>query len=197
MTTEQSEMINTMAKHQHIEGRESCPFLPASPKVIRPAETRSIRESGDPGAYYITALACAQSLWLEGKPAQAILQLNHALGVDLDADDPAVIQWPLPYQAKVWIFTRRHEEGFMGNPTRHYQHLASRMSGPMSELRSWRAWACFHLSERVLPADEFPCDERQIEKENLIIPTWEEMLTEIKGLGLTGEAELLQLIYQA
>ncbi|MEJ6571530.1 MAG: hypothetical protein QNL39_06050 [Akkermansiaceae bacterium] len=180
-----------MANHQHIEGRESCPFLPPSPQVIRPAETRPIRESGNQGTYYIAALTCAQSLWLEGLPAQSILQLNHALSVDLDADDPAVIQWPLPYQAKVWIFTRRHEEGFLGNPTRHYQHLASRMSGPNSELRTWRGWACFHLSERVLPADEFPRDEPQIEKEQLVIPTWEQTLTEIRKLGLTGEAETL------
>lgn len=183
-----------MAKYQHIEGRESCPFLPPSPNVIRPAETRPIRESGDRGAYYLAALTCAQSLWLEGKPAQAILQLNHALGVDLEVDDPAVMQWPLPYQAKMWIFTRRHEEGFMGNPTRHYQHLASRMSGPMSELRSLRAWACFHLSERVLPADEFPRDHRQIEKENLVIPTWEQTISEIRKLGITGEAELLSML---
>jgi len=186
-----------MAKYQHIDGRESCPFLPPSPRVMRPAEMRSVRESGDRGAYYIAALTCAQSLWLEGKPAQAILQLNHALAVDIGADAPALIQWPLPYQAKMWIFTRRHEEGFMGNPTRHYQHLASRMSGPLSELRSWRAWACFHLSERVLPTDEFPRDFLQIEKENLVIPDWEKTISEIKRLGISGEAEPLQLIYRA
>ena len=183
-----------MAKYHHIDGRESCPFLPPSPNVIRPAETRPIRESGDRGAYYIAALTCAQSLWLKGKPAQALLQLNHALGVELAADDPAVVQWPLPYQAKLWLFTRRHENGFLGNPTRHYQHLASRMSGPNSELRSWRAWACFHLSERVLPADEFPRDERQIDKENLIIPTWSETLTTIAHLGIDGESDFLQKI---
>lgn len=187
-------MINTMAKHQHIDGREACPFLPPSPQVTRPIDTRHLRESADRGAYYIAALTCAQSLWLEGNPAQAILQLNHALGVDLAAADPALVQWTLPYQAKIWLFTRRHEEGFMGNPTRHYQHLASRMSGPMKELRSWRAWACFHLSERVLPADEFPRDHRQIEKEALVIPTWEQTVSEIRLHGIVGESELLEKI---
>ena len=186
--------INTMAKHQHIDGREACPFLPPSPQVTRPIDTRHLRESADRGAYYIAALTCAQSLWLEGNPAQAILQLNHALGVDLAAADPALVQWTLPYQAKIWLFTRRHEEGFMGNPTRHYQHLASRMSGPMKELRSWRAWACFHLSERVLPADEFPRDHRQIEKEALVIPTWEQTVSEIRLHGIVGESELLEKI---
>ena len=34
-------------------------------------------------AYYLAALSCAQSLWLQGKPAQALLQLNHALGVEI------------------------------------------------------------------------------------------------------------------
>jgi hypothetical protein len=183
-----------MAKYQHIDGRESCPFLPPAPNVIRPAETRPIRESGDRGAYYIAALTCAQSLWLEGKPAQAILQLNHALGVELAADDPAVVQWPLPYQAKMWLFTRRHEDGFLGNPTRHYQHLASRMSGPNSKLRSWRAWACFYLSERVLPAKEYPRDNRQIDRENLSIPTWETTLDMISQLGIPGEAGMLSTI---
>jgi len=84
----------------------------------------------------------------------------------------------------------------MGNPTRHYQHLATRMSGPMSELRSWRAWACFHLSERVLPADEYPRDERQIEKEHLVIPTWEQTILEIKRLGIAGEAHTLSQLLQ-
>ncbi|MCP5537331.1 MAG: hypothetical protein H7A51_14005 [Akkermansiaceae bacterium] len=186
-----------MAQYQHIDGRESCPFLPPSPDVVRPAEARAVRENGGRGDYYLAALTCAQSLWLEGKPAQALLQLNHAMGVAMEADDPVVIQWPLPYQAKVWIFTRRHEDGFMGNPTRHYQHLASRMSGPNSKLRSWRAWACFHLSERVLPADEFPRDRRQIEMEGLVIPAWETTLHEINQLGTEGEVELLRLIYQA
>ena len=187
-------MIDTMATYQHIKGRESCPFLPPSPDVIRPAETRSVRDSGDRSTYYISALTCAQSLWLEGKPAQSILQLNHALGIDLEASDPALMLWSLPYQAKLWLFAHRHEEGFMGNPTRHYQHLASRMSGPMKELRSWRAWACFHLSERVLPSDEFPRDHPQIEKEHLVIPTWEETVSAIRLHGIAREAELLEKI---
>lgn len=189
-----------MVDYKHIKGREACPFLPPAPEVIRPSDTRALREGsqGSQGSqretYYLASLCCAQSLWLQGKPAQALLQLNHALGVEIGADSEAVIQWPLPYQAKVWIFTRRHEDGFMGNPVRHYQHLASRMSGPNKELRSWRAWACFHLAEKVLPAAEFPRDDHQIKQENLLIPDWQKTISEIQERGIVGEAEFLNRI---
>lgn len=176
---------------QHIEGREACPFLPPAPEAIQPSDTRPFRLGGDPGAYYTFALKCAQSLWLQGKPAQALLQLNHALGVDMEPDSEALLQWPLPYQAIVWILTRRHEEGFLGNPVRHYQHLASRMSGPRKELRSWRAWACFHLAEQVLPTDEFPRDRRQIEREQLKIPPWDQVL---EGLGNHDSAREVSIL---
>lgn len=183
-----------MKPRRHIEGRESCPFLPPASGVIRPADTRPLRDGHDQGAYYTGCLTCAQSLWLEGKPAQALLQLNHALALDLDADSLCVTSWPLPYRAKIWIFTRRHETGFLGNPVRHYQHLASRMSGPNKDLRTWRAWACFHLAMRVLPADEFPRDLRQVIKENLSIPTFESVLSHLQTIGIDGEAELLEKI---
>ena len=175
----------SMTKRNHIPDRESCPFLPPAEKVLGPSDSKALR--GQEG-YYLITLTCAQSLWLQGKPAQALLQLNHALSISADA--PEV--WPLPYQAKVWIFTRRHEPGFMGNPVRHYQHLASRMSGPHSELRSWRAWACFHLAESVLPADEFPKDVRQIDQEKLIIPTWADVLQKIDIVGNINESTLLR-----
>ncbi len=180
-----------MKPRRHIEGRESCPFLPPASSVIRPADIRRLRDGDDRGAYYTGCLTCAQSLWLEGKPAQALLQLNHALALDLDAGTPAVMQWPLPYRAKVWIFTRRHETGFLGNPVRHYQHLATRVSGPQRELRSWRAWACFHLAEHILPANEYPRDQQQIIQDNLTIPGWDEVMAAFHDDNKTHEAALL------
>ena len=182
----------TMSSRQHIKGREACPFLPHAQQALGPSYSRSARASTDQGAYYLAALTCAQSLWLQGKPAQALLQLNHALAVDLAADSEALAQWPLPYQAIVWILTRRHEEGFLGNPVRHYQHLASRMSGPNKELRIWRAWACFHLAESVLPEDEFPRDLRQINKESVLIPDWQAVMDKILNHGGACEARLLK-----
>lgn len=184
-----------MPIRQHIAGREACPFLPHAQSILTPSDSRQARESGDPSCYYLAALTCAQSLWLQGKPAQALLQLNHALGVTLAHDDITLTQWPLPYQAKVWILTRRHEEGFMGNPVRHYQHLASRISGPNKELRAWRAWACFHLAQGILPADEFPIDQRQIEKERLEIPTWDKVLVQLSHLGSPTETDILRALY--
>ncbi len=112
----------------------------------------------------------------------------------LAPDDIALTQWPLPYQAKVWIYTRRHEEGFIGNPVRHYQHLASRMSGPNKELRAWRAWACFHLAQSILPADEFPVDQRQIEKEQLEIPIWDKVLVQLNRIGSPAETDILRAL---
>lgn len=49
------------------------------------------------------------------------------------------------------------------------------MSGDHAELRSWRAWACFHLAREILPAGEFPPDEKQIELEGLVIPSEDEV----------------------
>lgn len=183
-----------MPEPQHIANREACPFLPHAAKAMGPSDSRSAREGNDPSSYYLTALSCAQSLWLQGKPAQALLQLNHALGVKLPANDMILTQWPLPYQAIVWILSRRHEEGFMGNPVRHYQHLASRMSGPNKEQRTWRAWACFHLAQGILPADSFPIDQRQIDKEQLVIPTWHNALKQLDDIEPHTDSRILRLL---
>ncbi|MFK7909707.1 MAG: hypothetical protein AB8F34_03810 [Akkermansiaceae bacterium] len=174
-----------MESPTHIQGREACPFLPAVEEAIRPSDISDVRKRGGIDAY-LAALTCAQSLWLQALPAQAMLQLNHAMSHDLEV---AELSWPIPYQALVWIMTRRHEEGFLGNPVRHFQHLASRMSGANKELRTARAWVCFHLAERVLPADEFPRDERQIHQENLIIP---EIEPSIDSLPSQDEREIAQ-----
>ncbi len=80
-----------------------------------------------------------------------------------------------PYEAMVWYLAKRSQELFIGNPVRHFQHLATRMSGEHAELRSWRAWACFHLAESVLPESDYPRDFEQIEKEGLEIPSLEEV----------------------
>ena len=77
---------------------------------------------------------------------------------------------PAPYQALVWYLHHRPSELFIGNPVRHFQHLASRMSGDHTELRSYRAWACFHLAEATLPRNQFPRDLIQLNDEGLKIP---------------------------
>lgn len=136
------------------------PYLPAAPGDLGPEHTRRHRrECGS--KFHRACHELSQSLWQQKKPAQAILQLNKAAMVpDL----------PSPYPALAWYLTHRTDDLFIGNPVRHFQHLASRMSGNHSELRSWRAWACFHLAEEILPPTDYPRDLEQIESEGLKIP---------------------------
>ena len=141
--------------------------------------------------FYRASLELAQRRWCEGKPAQAILQLNKALMADLGGDEEVLATWPPPYGVLVWMLRHRPAGAFLGNPVRHFQHLATRVSGERKEIRSWRAWACFHLARQVLPGGAFPVDAEQVEKERLEIPGWEAVLGEIRWGGWKGEAELL------
>jgi hypothetical protein len=138
-------------------------------------------------AFYQDALRYAQSQWISGKPAQAILQLDKAWM----AEDPG--ESGHPYQALVWILrnSANGSAGYLGNPARHFQHLASRMSGPRSEIRSWRAWLCLHLAERILPHG-YPRDGRQLAREGLWIPGFFRCLSAIRHLGWNGESQAIQ-----
>jgi hypothetical protein len=172
-----------------------CPWLPAVDRYHDASITR--RHAGDKGpGFYRDARSYAQSLWLEGKPAQAILQLNKAWMADLAENAPILQTDPPPYRALVWILTeaKTGEKGFLGNPVRHFQHLASRMSGPRAEIRSWRAWICFHLANRLLPGGEFPKDGVQLAREGLWIPGWNRSLDEIAKRGWSGEVSEIQKV---
>jgi hypothetical protein len=166
---------------------EPCPFLPVSD---RPLTAASIHEaSGERGErFYRLALECAQALWLRGVPAQSLLLINRALGADLRGDERVLAEWPLPYRAAVWVMRSRRTDQFIGNPRRHYQHLATRMVEPRKDVRRWRAWACWHLARLVFPDD--PADEKQIREEGIIEPQVEEITANLLQLGLPGEAEL-------
>ena len=142
--------------------------------------------------YYFAALSYAQSLWREGKPAQAILQLNKAFMADLSGDEEVLETYPPPYAPLVWILRNRPEDRFLGNPVRHFQHLATRVSGERKEIRSWRAWACFHLSQRVLPREEFPVDQEQMAIEAVDFPEWKVVVAAIRETGWRGEADVLE-----
>ena len=155
------------------------------------ADMRSYRERGG-GDFYLAALRCAQSLWQMGKPAQSILMLNKAWSVDITGNEQILIKWRPPYMALRWILENAPPDAFLGNPVRHFQHLASRMSGPRSEVRAWRAWACMHLGEAVLPSTLFARDVVQVEKEGLIIPDLKECLRKIQTLGWADESDDLK-----
>lgn len=177
-----------MPQRSHKADRDSCPLLPTADVVIRPHDISDVKKRGGLNAY-LAALTCAQSLWLQALPAQALLQLNHAMSHDFGEEN---LPMPMPYQALAWIMERRHEEDFLGNPVRHFQHLASRMSGPNKDLRVARAWVCFHLAERVLPSEKFPRDQRQIEKEELQIPEVNTLFQELMKLVSTDEIKLIK-----
>lgn len=144
------------------------PHLPPASETLTPHHTRRHRVRCG-AAFYLACLELSQSLHLQQKPAQALLQLNKAFLADLGGEPPP---HPLPYAALLWYLTHRDPTLFLGNPVRHFQHLATRISGPRALLRSWRAWACFHLAETVLPHQNFPRDFLQLEEERITVPSW-------------------------
>lgn len=167
-----------------------CPWLPEVSEIHDFTITR--RHGRERGAeFYQDALCYAQSQWMSGKPAQAILQLDKAWMADLACGDPVLASLPAPYQALVWMLVRAAagNSGYLGNPVRHFQHLASRMSGPRADIRAWRAWLCFHMARRVLPPAGFTPDGRQLAREGLWIPTLGRCLREVATRGWPEEAD--------
>ncbi|WAC21343.1 hypothetical protein OVA24_08085 [Luteolibacter sp. SL250] len=175
--------------------REPCPWLPQVVSRLGPEITR--RLEGKKEDFYLAALGYSQSLWLEGKPAQAILQLNKAWMADLHGGEDILTRRPSPYRALRWIMERAQggAAGFMGNPVRHFQHLASRMSGPRAEIRVLRAWACFHLASSVLDPANYPRDGVQIAREGLWIPGRERVFNGIRRFGWKNEIIQLNLAF--
>jgi hypothetical protein len=164
-----------------------CPHLPSADPGLSAVSIRAVGE--DRGeAFYRLALACGQALWQKGLPAQAILMLNRAFSADLRGDEPGLIEWPPPYAALRWILEHRREEDFVGNPRRHFQHLATRMSGPRPEVRSWRAWACWAIACAVNPED--PADEKQILEEGIVEPDLDSITEALRRLGWSGEVDV-------
>lgn len=173
-----------------LEAFPACPWLPAVERRLDATLTR--RHGAARGAaYFRDALAYAQSQWQSGHPAQAILQLNKAWMADLRADPQVLQEFPAPYRALVWLLQRAAsgQRGFLGNPVRHFQHLASRLRDPQSDLRVWRAWACFHLAKRALDGRDFPQDGHQLARSGLWLPAWQRALDAVTTAGWPGEAE--------
>jgi len=108
---------------------------------------------------------------------------------DLSDGDPVLLTNPPPYRALAWILENAAagNSGYLGNPVRHFQHLASRMSGPRAEIRSSRAWLCFHLAASILDRAEYPRDGDQIAREGLWIPSYQRAINEISAKGWPDE----------
>lgn len=167
-----------------------CPWLPRIEGVLDFTVTRRHGEDRGP-AFYRDALRYAQSQWSVGKPAQAILQLDKAFMADLGPDDHWLTGDMDPYGALAWMLGEidAGREGFAGNPVRHFQHLASRMSGPRPAVRRWRAWACLHLAEKILPAAGYERDGLQLVREGLWVPGRGPALAGLHQYGWPGEAD--------
>jgi len=163
---------------------EPCPYLPDAGEPRTAASMKVFGKERGP-EFYEGALSCGNSLWLQGLPAQALLQLNRAFGSALTGEEEVLDKWPLPYSAAVWVMKTRNEEQFIGNPRRHFQHLATRMVEPRKELRTWRAWACWHLACLVFP--DYPADEKQIEEEGIEEPTTGAIEGHLQRLGMSRE----------
>ncbi len=175
----------------------ACPWLPEVEEGCDHTVTR--RHGADRGAgFYRDALRYAQSQWMEGKPAQAVLQLNKAWMADLAEDDGVLEECPPPYRALSWILRESADGrcGFLGNPVRHFQHLASRMSGVRREVRSWRAWCCFHMAERIMAGSGCYRDGGQLAREGLWVPGVHVSLGMVERLGWRGEAQWVALEIQ-
>ena len=169
---------------------QPCPFLPLIRKKITASDSKALRNNkGLP--FYKLCLRYSQSKWMEGLPAQALLQLNRAMSADLVGDEKFLDKFPIPYSSIKWILEQRTDKygQFLGNPRRHWQHYASRMSGPRSNIRIWRSWACFAISSKILPYSDFPRDEEQILNESLIIPSESQIELNLKSLGLPRESD--------
>ncbi len=151
---------------------DPCPYLPHVEGPVSPNLTK--RHGTTRGAeYYMDALRYAQGQWIAQKPAQAILQLNKAFSTELPPTAQVFRDHPLPYQALAWILATAvdNSKGFLGNPVRHFQHLATRLSGLNREIRIQRAWICFWIARQILsPNGAFPLDGRQIAREGIFIP---------------------------
>ncbi len=160
-----------------------CPHLPSAGPGLSAVSIRAVGE--DRGeAFYQLALTCGQALWQKGLPAQAILMLNRAFSADLQGEEACLSEWRPPYAALQWILEHRREEDFVGNPRRHFQHLATRMSGPRPEVRAWRAWACWAITCAVNPED--PADEKQILEEGIVEPDLDSIAEALRRLGRGG-----------
>ena len=170
------------------------PLCPHLPEVERHYDHTDIEAlGGERGPlFYETALHYAHSLWREGFPAKSILLINRALSLPLKASEPILAKWPLPYAALVWIMRNRVEGQFIGNPRRHWQHLATRMVEPNKELRTWRAWACWYLAKTVLPEADFPSDQKQIREEQIVEPTHEQIADHLQRLSPANDLEFWQ-----
>ncbi len=179
-----------------------CPFLPLPVEPMTHETILALGKDRGP-TFYEVALRRANWLWMDEQPAKAILLINRAFASSHvppgTEDTPATVDWALeksitgldelPYRSLAWMLRRALPEKLPGSCRVHYQHLATRMSGPRPELRTWRAWAAWCYTRRIWP--ELPADEKQ---EGVVEPTEAEVEAGLQEWGSSGEAQLWKAI---
>jgi GNAT superfamily N-acetyltransferase len=163
-----------------------CPFLPQPNRCFTHTDLHALGADRGP-RFYSAALNYAQSLWLAGFPAKSLLLINRAFACSLPG--VALNDTAAPYRAITWILQRRPENSFIGNPRRHYQHLATRMVEPHKELRTWRAWGCWYLARQILSESDFPPDLTQVRDELVIKPRRAEITQQLGRLSPSDDRE--------
>ncbi len=168
--------------------------IPTLPSPQRTMNWRDLNRfgPGDRGVdFYFTCLEYSQVLWRQRLPARAILCLDRAWGADLDGSESTLGEWPLPYQALVYILQNTPPDLFLGNPRIHFQHYADRLGPPRAEQRKWRSWACWALSCNARP--DLPGDPKHEVEE----PTLEQITAALDAHGHPGETQLWQSVMSA
>ncbi len=159
-----------------------CPWLPAMAPDMTWRNLRSLRDA-PPQDLYLALLRYTQKLWRVDSTARAILALDRALLIRLPNGDPILDEWPTPYAALHWMLTHHDGSSFLGNPRRHYQHLAGRVSGNDAERKRWVAWACWYISRQTLQGLE--PDTLQ----NILEPAATDIASHLTQHGIAGEAQ--------
>jgi ribosomal protein S18 acetylase RimI-like enzyme len=172
---------------------EPCPLLPIVDRVWVAQDVAHLRKERGVD-FYEASLQYAQSQWMTGFPAQALLQINWSLACALPKSE---LRYPLAYDAMAWLLKNQREGQFLGNPTRHFQHLATRMVEPNKELRVWRAWACWDISRTLLSPADYPGDAKQIRNEGIVEPTREQIRRELRRLSPADDVERWEAAYPA
>jgi hypothetical protein len=162
--------------------RDVCPHLPRGCASLTADYLSSFGLSRG-SDFYVGALTYAQVIWLsrqKGSGGRTLLLLDRAFGADINTGDEVLKQWPLPYRALGWILERVEANDLSGNPRRHYQHLALRVRGSRAAIRTWRAWACLKMVQKIMP---------NLEGESVSEPNEREIFQQLKKVGIEGEAE--------
>ena len=160
-----------------------CPYLPVPADRMSYHDLRAARDAGD-AELFETAKRYSHYLWLQGRPARAILALLRAINIQ-----PGTLKDPVkqPYSAFRWYLARDPHTGFLGNPRISFAHQATRIS-PDQAIQRARAWALWYLTRIQRP--ELGPDPKMIENP----PDMDDLVIQLNAIGHRGEGDLFRQV---